>query len=94
MLVLSVSTISVSCRTTPHKEEVDESIKVALVALMPEPPTLPTFPKLGWVYEDGKYCLSEADVDKLLFHVETELETFKIRLQIYDTEVRRIVDAL
>jgi len=38
--------------------------------MAPEAPTIPAFPTLNWTYQNGLYCISETDADKLLDYGE------------------------
>jgi len=62
--------------------------------MAPEAPTIPTFPALNWTYEDGLYCIPEADADALLNYGENELPLFAHRYGQYQRQMRLILDAL
>jgi hypothetical protein len=62
--------------------------------MAPEAPAIPTFPTLNWTYENGLYCIAEADADALLDYGENELPLFAHRYGQYLRQMRLILDAL
>lgn len=62
--------------------------------MAPEAPTIPAFPTLSWTYENGLYCITEADTDKLLDYGENELPLFAHRYKQYLNQIGLILDAL
>ncbi|MPN48279.1 hypothetical protein SDC9_195885 [bioreactor metagenome] len=62
--------------------------------MAPEAPAIPAFPVLGWSYENGLYCISEADADALLDYGENALPLFAHRYDQYLRQVDLILDAL
>ena len=62
--------------------------------MAPEAPTIPVFPTLKWTYQNGLYCIAEADADKLLDYGENELQLFAHRYEQYLHQMRLILDAL
>jgi hypothetical protein len=62
--------------------------------MAPEAPTIPVFPTLKWTYQNGLYCISETDADKLLDYGENELPLFAHRYEQYLRQIGLILDAL
>jgi len=62
--------------------------------MAPEAPPLPVFPPLSWSYENGLYCIAEADADALLDYGENTLPLFAHRYDQYLRQMRLILDAL
>lgn len=62
--------------------------------MAPEGPTIPAFPTLNWTYENGLYCIPEADADALLDYGENALVLFAHRYGQYQRQIRIILDAL
>ncbi|NBK26381.1 MAG: hypothetical protein EOM68_30775 [Spirochaetia bacterium] len=77
----------------PTVEENDPYRQV-LVSMAPKAPTIPTFPTLNWTYQNGRYCISETDADKLLDYGENELLLFTHHYDQYLRRMRLILDAL
>ncbi|MDD3997833.1 MAG: hypothetical protein PHH86_09010, partial [Sphaerochaetaceae bacterium] len=65
-----------------------------LVSMAPEAPTIPVFPALNWTYQNGLYCIAEADADALLDYGENALPLFAHRYGQYQRQIRIILDAL
>lgn len=57
-------------------------------------PDLPAFPVLFWQYSDGRYSISEADVDKLLDYRDNALRKYERDTEVYLKKVEIIVNAL
>jgi len=74
--------------------EENDSYRQVLVSMAPEAPTLPAFPTLNWTYQNGLYCISETDADKLLDYGENELPLFAHRYEQYLRQIGLILDAL
>jgi len=91
--MLAVLTVSTGCMSVPIKVA-DDPYREILVSMAPETPTLPTFPTLNWTYQNGLYCISEEDADKLLDYGENELPLFSQRYDQYQRRMRLILDAL
>ncbi|MDD3512754.1 MAG: hypothetical protein PHV21_01950 [Synergistaceae bacterium] len=49
---------------------------------------------MSWTYENGLYCMAEADADALLDYGENELPLFAHRYGQYQRQMRLILDAL
>ena len=62
--------------------------------MAPEAPTIPTFPTLNWTYQNGLYCISEEDADRLLDFGENDLPLFAQRYDQYQRRMLLIMDAL
>lgn len=91
--MLAVLTVSTGCTSVPTVEESDPYHHI-LVSMAPEAPNIPLFPTLSWSYENGLYCISEADADALLDYGENELPLFAHRYSQYLRQMRIILDAL
>lgn len=74
--------------------EENDPYRQVLVSMAPEAPTIPVFPTLNWSYENGLYCIAEADADKLLDYGENELPLFAHRYEQYLRQIGLILDAL
>lgn len=92
MLLLAL-TVSTACTSIPN-EPADDPYREILVSMAPEAPTIPVFPTLSWTYENGLYCMAEADADALLDYGENELPLFAHRYGQYQRQMRLILDAL
>jgi hypothetical protein len=89
----AVLIVLAGCTSTPTVEENDPYRQV-LVSMAPKAPTFPTFPTLNWTYQNGLYCIAEADADKLLDYGENALPLFAHRYDQYLRQMRLILDAL
>jgi hypothetical protein len=85
--------VSTACTSVPIKEA-DDPYREVLVSMAPEAPTLPTFPTLNWTYQNGLYCISEEDADRLLDYGENTLPLFAHRYEQYLRQIGLILDAL
>ncbi|MFA5546723.1 MAG: hypothetical protein WDA14_13840 [Sphaerochaetaceae bacterium] len=72
----------------------NDPYRQVLVSMAPEAPTIPVFPTLNWTYQNGLYCIVEADADALLNYGENELPLFAHRYGQYVRQMRLILDAL
>ena len=91
--LLAVLIVSTGCTSVPTIEASDP-YRQALVSMAPEAPTIPAFPTLNWTYQNGLYCISETDADKLLDYGENELPLFAHRYEQYLRQIGLILDAL
>jgi len=62
--------------------------------MVPELPEIPAWPVLHWTYNDGFYCLSEADADKLLDYMENRMPLYIFEISRYEEELGAVIDAL
>jgi len=62
--------------------------------MIPALPEVPAFPELSWSFQDGRYCISESDADKLLDYGENKLPLFKWELSSYEKQLTLIVEQL
>ena len=74
--------------------EESDPYRQILVSMAPEAPTIPVFPTLNWIYENGLYCIAEADADALLDYGENALPLFAHRYSQYLRQMRLILDEL
>lgn len=93
VILLAVLIVSTSCTSVPTVEENDPYRQV-LVSMAPEAPTIPVFPTLNWTYQNGLYCIAEADADKLLDYGENALPLFAHRYSQYLRQMHLILDEL
>ena len=93
VILLAVLIVSTSCTSVPTVKENDPYRQV-LVSMAPEAPTIPVFPTLNWTYQNGLYCIVEADADALLNYGENELPLFAHRYGQYVRQMHLILDAL
>ena len=91
--LLAVLIVSIGCTSTPTVE-VSDPYRQTLVSMAPEGPTIPAFPTLNWTYQNGLYCISETDADKLLDYGENALPLFAHHYDQYLRQMRLILDAL
>ena len=91
--LLAVLTVSTACTSVPTAQE-NDPFRDVLVSMAPEAPTIPTFPTLNWTYQNGLYCITEEDADKLLDYGENELLIFAQRYDQYRRQMSLILDAL
>lgn len=91
--LLAVLIVSTGCTSVPTVEENDPYRQV-LVSMAPEAPTIPIFPTLNWTYQNGLYCISETDADKLLNYGENALPLFAHHYDQYLRQMRLILDTL
>lgn len=80
------------CKTPAADPEIDTS--GIIKAMMPEHPDLPEWPQLSWSYQDGRYSLDEADVDKILDYWENRIPQYRHDVQIYLDTVNVIIEHL
>ena len=74
--------------------EVNDPYRQVLVSMAPEAPNIPAFPEQSWSYENGLYCIPEADADALLDYGENELPLFAHRYDQFLRQMHLILDAL
>jgi hypothetical protein len=91
--LLAVLIVLAGCTSVPTVEA-NDPYRQALVSMAPEAPDIPIFPTLNWSYENGLYCIAEADADKLLDYGENELPLFAHRYKQYLRQIGLILDAL
>lgn len=89
MLLLAL-TVFPSCRTQYAPPAVDAS--PALKELIPELPELPAWPDLNWQYEDGRYSLSEAEVDKILDYWENQIPMYQYQIKLFKDKLAVVLD--
>lgn len=57
-------------------------------------PAYPGFPDVTWSYIDGRYTLSEQDVDKILNWGENEIPKYLYEIDQYQKKLQVIIDSL
>ena len=55
--------------------------------MLPQLPEFPVLPELCWEYKDGRYSLSESDIDKLLSYFENDIALYKWELGQYEKKL-------
>ena len=91
--LLAVLIVSTGCTSVPTVKENDPYRQV-MVSMAPEAPPIPVFPTLSWSYENGLYCIAEADADALLDYGENELPLFAHRYSQYVRQIHLILETL
>ena len=89
---LLVLTVLTGCKTAEAQPAISNS--QVIKELVPDLPELPAWPKLQWEYSDGRYSLSEADVDKVLDYWENKIPLYQYQMEIYKKELTVILDHL
>ena len=62
--------------------------------MLPQLPEFPVLPELCWEYRDGRYSLSEEDVDKLLSYFENDIALYKWELEQYKKKLEVVVNTI
>ena len=62
--------------------------------MLPQLPEFPVLPELCWEYKDGRYSLSEEDVDKLLSYFENDIALYKWVLGQYEKKIEIVIDRI
>lgn len=88
--VLLVSVVSTGCQTT----RTDLEAREILVSKVPELPERPRWPNVSWSYDDGRYSLSEEDVDKVLDYLENGIPLYEFELGIYKEQLQVVLDGI
>ena len=88
-----VLTALISCTST-EPVTVETTKNEILVNLIPDLPELPAFPELHWTYNEGLYCISESDVDRLLDYAENKLPIYRYEMELYGKQLDVILEAL
>lgn len=65
-----------------------------MLSMIPALPEIPDFPQLTWAYENGKYCLDEENVDRLLDYGENEMPFYRWEMQQYKRKLEAVLQAL
>lgn len=96
ILTLICLALTTACSTVKEIVPVDpgEGYREAVIALMPEAPVLPEFPTLNWTYQDGLYCINEADVDKLLDYRDNALPLYRYEAEVYEEQIKAIIKGI
>ena len=85
--------VSTGCQTkaVPQENNTYESI---LVGMMPTLPDYPELPMLSWEYEDnGRYSLSESDVDKFLSYMENDIPLYLWEIEQYKKKMEVVKES-
>lgn len=62
--------------------------------MLPEVPELPAWPDLDWQYQDGRYSLTEADVDKVLDYWENKIPQYQYEIELFKEKLAIVMDHL
>lgn len=65
-----------------------------LLEMLPEVPSLPSFPEITWVLVDDQYAISADDADKLLDYMENQIPTYSFEMEQYKKKLEILVNAL
>ena len=88
-------TVSTGCTSTEAiAPEEPDAYREILKGMIPELPEVPAFPELSWSFDDGKYCISEADVDELLDYGENTMPLFRFELDSYKKQLDIVIKQL
>lgn len=92
MVIVMLASIGLTaCRTVTLSDQTFRSI---LIAQSPILPMLPEWPDVVWAYEDGRYSLNEADVDKVLNYLENDLTLYKFEIEAYKEKLQIVLDGI
>ena len=91
-MLLALSAL-ISC-TSIEEQTPDTSFNEIIVGMFPSLPTLPSFPELGWEYENERYSISEEDVDKLLDYGENKIPLYRYEIEVYSREMEVLKETL
>ena len=62
--------------------------------MMPSLPSFPKWPDVAWYFQNGMYCLSEEDADRILDFGENRLVRFEHELEQYRRKAEIIFQSL
>lgn len=93
-MLLLVLIGSTACQTRSLEPFEDKVAREAILTVLPEAPSLPNFPSLGWTYIDGLYGLSESDVDLLLDYMENDLPEFAFDYRLWLEQLNIVLNKL
>lgn len=62
--------------------------------MLPPLPDLPGWPQLTWIYQDGLYCLNEADADKVLDYWENKIPEYLREISVYENKLEIVLEHL
>lgn len=62
--------------------------------MIPDLPNLPEWPQLTWTYQDGMYCLSEDDADKVLDYWENKIPLYLWEMDSYKNKLMIVLEHL
>ncbi len=79
------------CRTATAAD--DEALGI-LVGQIPDLPEIPAWPEVNWSYENGKYCLVEEDVDKVLDYLENRMPLYRFEMEQFGEQLRIVLDGI
>ena len=72
----------------------DRAAREILVSRISEMPEIPQWPDVRWFFEDGKYCLTETDVDLVLDYLENEMPRYRFEVRQYEEQLRIVLDGI
>lgn len=91
MTVLLALIVLTGCRTATAA---DDATLAILVGQIPDLPDIPAWPEVIWSYEDGKYCLVEEDVDKVLDYLENRMPLYRFEMEQFGEQLRIVLDGI
>ena len=91
MILTLVLIVLTGCQTLTRA---DNTFQEILISEVPDLPAYPQWPDVTWSYEDGKYYLNEADVDKVLDYLENSIPLHRFELEQYQEQLQIIFDGL
>ncbi len=91
MTVTFVSVALTGCQT---KAQSDSTYTEILISEIPQHPALPSWPCVTWEYEDGRYSLSEEDVDKVLSYLENDIPLYRFEVERYEKQLQIVLEGL
>ena len=89
--MLLASSVSTGCRTV---SATDRKAIGILASEVPDLPEMPEWPDVRWSYQDGMYCLSEEDVDRILDYLENSMPLYRFEMENYERQLRIVLDGM
>lgn len=91
VIVLLALTVSTGCLTAAR---VDSPFTEIMISQIPDLPDFPEWPDVSWAYENGKYYLTETDVDKVLDYLENGVPRYGFEIKQYKEQLRIVLDGI
>ena len=91
VIVLLALIVLTSCQTTA---KTDKAALQILISQIPDVPEVPSWPSVTWGFEDGKYYLTEPDVDKVLYYLENDLPRQEFEVKQYKEQLKMVIDGI
>ena len=90
-MLLPALSVLTGCRTAAAA---DTGAAGVIIRELSELPALPAWPDVTWTYEGGKYCLDEADADRVLDYLENRIPAYEFKMELYAGKVRAVRDGI